>query len=506
MTEEPKMEITLRSARLATLKAPMLAVPVFGQSSTDPLVVALDELHEGAVLRLVREEKFKGNAGQTLNLGGSGCVAATRLVLYGLDGWQKQPAAQIRTYAHRAGNLARSKGLSKLALVVPSSARFAPEDVIQWLTQGVLSGIYRFDRYRTEDRRPEPAPKQCILVLPREVSAKTKRDVAALKAAVARGRSTARGLGLARDLVNEPANELGPELLAHQATLIAEEHGLEIAVLGAEEIRQKGMRLLEAVARGSASPPRFIHLVYRPEHETRGKAALVGKGITFDSGGLSLKTGKGQYEMKSDMAGAAVVLGTLLAAAEHRLSYELHGIIPATENMPGGNAYRPGDVFRSYAGTTVEVLNTDAEGRLILADALTYAAELEPDVIIDHATLTGACMVALGQRRAGVFASDNGWANRYLQAARRAGEAVWRMPLADELRESIKSDVADVRNIGGSWGGAITAALFLKEFVKKVPWVHVDIAGPAFLDKPYQYHPKGGTGFGVLTLLELFSR
>jgi leucyl aminopeptidase len=500
------MEITVRTPRLATLRTPLLAVPAFGPISADPVIAALDELRGGDVSRHAREERFKGTAGQTLDMTAAGGVAASRLAVLGLDAWQKHPAAQVRTFAHKAGNLARTKGLSSLALVVPASPRAAPEDVVRWLAEGMCSGVYRFERYRTGDRRPEPEPRQCVLVIPRETDARARHDLGPLRDAVARGKAAAEGVALARDLVNEPANELGPEGLAERARQLAERHGLEVSVLGAGEIAARGLRLLEAVSSGSARPPRFIHLVYRPSVAAKGRVALVGKGITFDSGGLSLKTGKAQQEMKCDMAGAAVVLGTLSAAAALGIEREIHGIVPATDNMPGGNAVRPGDVVRSYQGTTVEVLNTDAEGRLILADALAYAAELEPEVIIDHATLTAACMVALGPRRAGVFASDSGWANRYVQAARRAGEAVWHMPLAEELRESLKSDVADVKNIGGSWGGAITAALFLREFVKKVPWVHVDIAGPAFLDKPHKFHPKGGTGFGVLTLLEMLRR
>jgi leucyl aminopeptidase len=231
--------------------------------------------------------------------------------------------------------------------------------------------------------------------------------------------------------------------------------------------------------------------------------ALVGKGITFDSGGLSLKTAKGQTDMKSDMAGAAVVLGAIKSAALSRLPYAIHGLIPAAENMPGGSAIRPGDVFASRNGKTVEVINTDAEGRLVLADALSYAVDLEPDVIIDFATLTGACAVALGNLRAGLFGTDEGWVDRYTLAANRAGELIWRLPLALELADALKSQVADLKNVGGSWGGSIVAALFLKEFVGSVAWLHLDIAGPAFLEKAHGFLPRGATGFGVLTLMEL---
>ena len=499
------MELTIRAAHLATLKTPLLAVPVLGSMQSDPLFTALDEILGGALKKLAREERFKGAPGQLLTINGARGLAATRLSLFGLEGKNKRPAVQLRHFAHRASNIARTKGLTAFALAVPQDTPIALETMLRWLSEGALSGIYRFDRHKTGDGRPRPAPKRCSLVLSKDVGAVIPRDRTPLHEAVAQGESVAAGIALARDLVNEPANELTPENLADRAQAIADAHGLECTIFGSEEINEHGFRLVEAVNRGSSNPPRFIHLVYRPVVEPVHRVALVGKGITFDSGGLSLKTVKGQYDMKCDMAGAAVVLGTLQAAAALGLPVELHGIVPATENMPGGSATRPGDVIRSYGGKTVEVLNTDAEGRLVLADALTYAAQLEPDVIIDHATLTGACMVALGPRRAGVFSSDNGWAARYLRAARRAGEPVWRLPLGRELKDSLKSSVADLKNVGGSWGGAITAALFLEEFVEKVPWIHVDIAGPAYLDKPYLSYPKGGTGFGIFTLLELLA-
>jgi leucyl aminopeptidase len=321
---------------------------------------------------------------------------------------------------------------------------------------------------------------------------------------VALGEGIMAGVTLARDLVNEPPNTLTPATLAERARQEAEELGLEIIVNDLTAIEAGRMGLLKAVGQGSRNPPHFVHATYHPPLETpRGTVALVGKGITFDSGGLSLKTAKGQTDMKSDMGGAAVVLGALRAAALCKLPYVIHGLIPAAENMPGGSAIHPGDIFTSRNGMTVEVANTDAEGRLILADALSYAVDLKPDVIFDFATLTGACLVALGPYRAGLFGTDERWIDRYTQAAGRAGEAIWRLPLAKELSDGLKSPVADLKNVGGSWGGSITAALFLKEFVGSTAWIHVDIAGPAFLEKAHGFHPKGGTGYGVLTLMEL---
>jgi leucyl aminopeptidase len=306
---------------------------------------------------------------------------------------------------------------------------------------------------------------------------------------------------LCRDLVNEPANVLNPVEFAARARAVAKDAGLECKVLDRAALRKKGMRLILAVGQGSSNEPRFVHLVHKPADPSGKKIALVGKGVTFDSGGLCLKPGKPMAEMKTDMAGAAVVLATMAALPRLGVTAEVHGLIPLAENAINGQAYRPSDVFESYSGITVEVMNTDAEGRLLLADALAYAEELGPDEIVDHATLTGACVVALGSHRAGLMGTDDGMCDRYIAAAGRAGELMWRLPLAGELVNELKSDVADVKNIGGRYGGAITAGLFLKRFVGKTPWIHLDIAGPARAEKNAPLARRGGTGFGVLTCL-----
>ncbi|MCA9609657.1 MAG: leucyl aminopeptidase, partial [Myxococcales bacterium] len=265
-------------------------------------------------------------------------------------------------------------------------------------------------------------------------------------------------------------------------------------------IQKLGMHLLLAVSRGSAQEPRFIHMTHKPKSgAAKGKVVFVGKGLTFDAGGLCIKPPKSMLDMKCDMAGAATTIGIILAAARLDLPIEVHGIIGATENMLGADAYRPSDVFPSLDGKFVEIINTDAEGRLVLADALAYARELGADHMIDHATLTGACMVALGPWRAGLFTEDAALADAYLASAEAEGEAYWRLPLDKDLRESLKSDIADIKHTGDRPGGAITAALFLKEFAGEGSYMHLDIAGPAFQDGVHGVHPKGGTGFGVLT-------
>jgi leucyl aminopeptidase len=306
----------------------------------------------------------------------------------------------------------------------------------------------------------------------------------------------------ARDLVNAPANEVHPTHLAQVATRLAREAGLRVRVLGQPECGRLGMGAFLAVAAGSRQPPKFIHLTYAPRGRARRRVALIGKGITFDAGGLDLKTAEGMLRMKDDMSGAAAVLGVLRALPRLAPPVEVHGLIAATENMPSGSAFRPGDVLRAMNGTTIEVGNTDAEGRLTLADALCYArARVEPDEVVDLATLTGACVIALGPLCTGLFANDQGLADRLLRAADQAGERFWQLPLIDEYRENLKSEIADLNNVGPRGGGAITAGLFLREFAGDTPWAHLDIAGPAFTEKDLPLAPKGATGVAVRTLL-----
>jgi leucyl aminopeptidase len=314
-------------------------------------------------------------------------------------------------------------------------------------------------------------------------------------------RAVADAVNLVRDLINEPPNVMTPRALAEQAKQVAKQGKLECEIWDRPRICAEGMNLLAAVNAGSAQEPRFIRLRYKPEKPSKRRIVLIGKGLTFDSGGLCLKPPKGMQDMKCDMSGGALVLATMAAVAARKPKAEVIALIPATENMPGGNAARPGDIVAAYGGKTVEIINTDAEGRLIMADTLGYARKLEPTVIIDHATLTGACMVALGPYAAGLFANHDGEADRLLRAAAKTGEQYWRLPLAEDLRDMLHSDVADVKNVGEQYGGAITAALFLRQFVNSTPWLHIDIAGPAYLEKSTGYAPRGGTGFGLPTLL-----
>jgi len=310
-------------------------------------------------------------------------------------------------------------------------------------------------------------------------------------------------VAMARDLVNEPAGAMTPTRLAEVAAEVAEAEGLTLTVLDEAAIAAEGLGGLAGVAQGSDEPARLIELVYEPAGGGDGTLALVGKGITFDSGGLSIKTAEGMETMKTDKSGAAAVLAAMSVIAALAPPVKVVAIIPATENMPGGGAVKPGDVLRIRNGKTVEVLNTDAEGRLVLADGLSLAVEAGADAIIDVATLTGACVVALGRKVAGLMGNHAGWIDQVGQAAGRAGEDVWPLPLPEDYRKLIDSDVADIKNIsGGRYAGALTAGLFLREFVGDVPWAHLDIAGPARSEDDEGYLQKGGTGFGVRTLVE----
>jgi leucyl aminopeptidase len=320
------------------------------------------------------------------------------------------------------------------------------------------------------------------------------------------GETCARATWVARDLVNAPANEVHPTHLAEVAETIARPPRLSVKILDRAECEELGMGAFLGVAKGSAQPPKFIHLTYRPSGRPTKRVAIIGKGITFDAGGLDLKSAEGMLRMKDDMSGAAAVLGIMRALPILKPKVEVHGLIAATENMPSGTAFRPGDVLRAMNGTTIEIGNTDAEGRLTLADVLSYAVQtIKPDEMVDLATLTGACVVALGPLCSGLMTNRQGLANRLLAAAGAAGERVWQLPLLEEYREHLKSDVADLNNVGPRGGGAITAGLFLKEFAAGVPWVHLDIAGPAYVEKDGPLTTKGGTGVGVRTILTYLS-
>lgn len=459
-----------------------------------PAVRAVDRASGGLLSRMAKEERFEGQEGRRLEFV-SPAGPAKRVGLFGLGKARSGFAGleHLRRAAGRAALRARECGASEAALAVEGLG-LPPADGARAAAEGALLATYRFSRYSTERKEERGDPRISILVAP----ARRRRCGAALD----RARAVAEATGFARDLVNEPAGSRPPRKMAEAAQRMAKEHGLACEVLDERQIQKLGMEGLLAVSRGSEEPPRFIHVAYRPRGAKR-RVVLAGKGITFDSGGLDLKTADGMLRMKYDMAGGAAVLGAMKGVALLKPKVEVHGLVPSAENMPGSRAYKPGDVVRPMGGKTVEIGNTDAEGRVVLADALGYATQkLKPDEIIDVATLTGAAAIAVGKLAAALFTDDEPLAKGLLAAAGRAGEYVWRLPLYEEYKEQIKGDIADLKNVGDREGGAITAALFLKEFAGDAKWAHLDIAGAAFTEKEMPYAPKGGTGFAVRTLLE----
>jgi leucyl aminopeptidase len=372
-----------------------------------------------------------------------------------------------------------------------------PPDVSNFraVGEGIVLGGYRFTKYLTGERRPKRDLERVDVFVQGKVG-QAEKDAFEL------GQAIAGAICVARDAVNEPPNVLYPESFAELCRHVAKSSKLKLKVLDEKTLRAQGHNLHLAVGQGSVHKPCMMHFTYTPKSPKK-RIVFVGKGITFDSGGLCIKPMQGMADMKTDMAGAAAVLGLMQAVAAVGPDVEVHGIIGAAENMPDGNAYRPADVLTSLSGKTVEIINTDAEGRLVLADALTYAVRLEPDAIVDAATLTGATLVSLGQPYSAFFANSDELAAAMENAAKDAGESFWRMPLIEELSQQLKSDIADYKHVGDRFGGAISAALFLREFVDGIPWIHCDIPGAVYGDRPSGVYPKGGTGHAVMTFLKL---
>ncbi len=477
---------------------------VIGRHS-DPARGDGDELAEvdrrmgGLVSRALATEKFEGKPGQISYLFTNGKLPAGRVMVVGLGARGKAEAETVRRAAAGAARRARDLGASRVAMYLPAAGLSARERA-QATVEGALLGTYRFDKYLKE--KNGKAIASLAVVEPE------RRQQTAARDGVRLGQIGAGATALARDLVNEPANVVTPSYLAARAQEIAKAGRLRVRVLDRDACAKLGMGAFLGVAQGSQEPPSFIHLTYAPGRRARRRVALIGKGITFDSGGLDLKSADGMLRMKDDMAGAATVLGVFQALPRLRLPVEVHGLIAATENMPSGTAQRPGDIVRAMNGLTIEIGNTDAEGRLTLADALAYAVkEIEPQEMVDLATLTGAVVIALGLGITGLFATQDGLADRLLGAARDSGERMWRLPLHDEYKDGLKSEVADLNNVSSQRGaGAIVAALFMRDFAGGLPYAHLDIAGTAFSERELPLGPKGATGVAVRTLLAYLTR
>ncbi len=493
------MKVEVIHGTLSEVEAGAVLLPLFADEPLAGEAAALDAHLEGALSALLAGGDFHGKKNEVAVFYPQGKIAPRRLILAGLGKREKFSAEVARQAAGVAAKKARALGATTLAAPPFGLEALPPAAAAQATTEGVIMALYRFWELKTE---PKPTPDVEALTL--IVGERTALPAATEGAKI--GQVMAESANLARDLVNRPANIATPSHLAEVATQIAAETGMTVRVLDEAEMEALGMRALLSVAHGSAEPARFIILEHNGGRDDLPTVVLVGKGITFDSGGISLKPSQGMERMKGDMGGAAAVLGATRALALLDVPLHLVCLVPATENMPGGRATKPGDVVKALNGLTIEIINTDAEGRLILADALAYAERFHPDAIFDAATLTGACVVALGNHAAGVM-GDERLIARLRGAGKRSGERVWPLPLFEEYGEQIKSDVADVKNVGGRPAGAITAGFFLSKFVPKgVPWVHVDIAGLFLLDRERPYQPKGGTGFGGRLFAEALRR
>ena len=489
---------TLSKDPVASVATDALAIGVYADGSTGPggkeveaaLGTTVAELLETGPLLT---KAFGGNLGDVVAVTTLGKTPAKQVLLVGLG---KRADAKGAATARKAGaTLARKTGGARsVATTLPASIKGPAEEIAGAFAEGFLLGSYRFEKYK---KKQEGKPNRI-----ESVTVVGKYDGRKAKAAFERAQIIADATNLARDLVNTPSGDKSPESLAAEGRRIAG-NGVKITVFDEKQLEAKGFGGILGVGRGSSKPSRLVQLRYEPAGAKR-TVALVGKGITFDSGGINLKPSGGLDWMKMDMGGAAAVLGTMQAIAKLKPKVRVHAYIATAENMPDGDAIRPGDVITHYGGITSEVGNTDAEGRLVMADAIAYAKEQGADVIVDIATLTGACMVALGHWMFGVMASSRADAKKMLDAAERAGEGAWELPLYEPYREAIRSEIADLRNINSLdiGGGAITAGLFLQTFAGDTPYIHVDIAGPAKSDSDRFERPKGATGAGVRTLIE----
>ena len=486
------MQVTIRSGDPIAEQCDAVVVPVAEDAALSGPAAAVDTAAGGALSAVTELGDFRGKAGST-RLVHVGAGLGTRRVLLVGAGSGGDPAEDGRlTGGAAVGGLAGLTVRSAaVALPAGADARFA-----QGLVEGLVLASYRFDRYRTPED-DETAPVEAVTLLADQAS-----DARDLSAAVDRALILGDAACLARDLVNEPPNHLSPAALADRAVQVADERGLRSLVLGPAELAEQGFGALLGVSAGSDAEPRFIVLEHAGQDADAAPLVLVGKGITFDSGGLSIKTGKGMEDMKTDMAGAAAVLGAMRAIGRLDCRQRVIGLIAATENMTGPRAQRPGDVVRSCGGVTIEVLNTDAEGRLVLSDALGYAASLQPAAVVDAATLTGAAIVALGHHAAALLGTDEPLLRAVESAAAASGERVWRLPLWDVYDKPLKSKVADIKNIGDGGAGTIIGAAFLKRFVS-YPWAHLDIAGTAWDVEEVSYHPSRATGYGARLFTEL---
>jgi leucyl aminopeptidase len=492
------MQIKVASGDISAFKADAIVVNLFeGVQKPGGGTGAVDAAMDGAITELIASGEIRGKSGELTLVHSLGRLPSPRVLVAGLGKQEDFKLDKVRSLSGDVARFLRRHRVKDAAVITHGAGigGLGAEECAEAIAEGTLMGLYRFLRHK---KPPEDDFEVGSLTLVEHDAAK----VPTLERGVEKGRILAEAANFCRDLANEPSNYLTPTEMADRAKALAADTGLECEVFGPEWMREKGMGGVLGVAAGSAQEPRFIVLRYNGGGDAK-PLALVGKGITFDTGGISIKPSAGMEEMKGDMSGGASVIAAMGAIARLRPATNVVGIVPATENMPGGSAIKPGDVLKTMSGKTIEVLNTDAEGRLILSDGLAYACEQGATAIVDIATLTGAISVTLGNVAMGAMTNDAMLMERVKQAAADAGEKVWELPMFDEYKDQIKSDVADMKNTGGRGAGSITAAMLLKEFVEDTPWVHLDIAGVDNYDRDKGVIVKGASGIPVRTLVNL---
>jgi leucyl aminopeptidase len=495
------MEIRIKVGELSKVKTDVLIAEVFEAVKTLPKELEeIDKTLNGVISKMLESDEIKGGKGEITPIYTLGKLPFKKLVIYGLGKRQDLTKDSLRNTIGDVARYLNKKGIKTFTTSIPGAGAIDinAADAAQSISEGALLGTYDFKKYRSVKDKNEKI-KGMVIMAPNKV------EQAIVENGCNKGRIIAEAIAAARDMVNEPPSFMNPTELSAEAAKIAKNNDIELEVLEQDKLKEMGMGAMLAVGRGSNQTPKLIVLSYEGDKTKDIDLALVGKGITFDSGGLSLKPSAHMDEMKMDMAGGAAVIAVMGAIAKFKPGINVTAIVPAVENMPSGSAYKPGDIITTMSGKTVEVRNTDAEGRLILADALDYAVKLGAKNIIDVATLTGACVVALGSFNTGGFTNNQNLMDKVITAGNMAGESIWQLPATEEYRELIKSSIADIQNVGtvSRAAGSTVGAMFLKEFVGDTPWVHLDIAGTAWADKEGGIQAKGGTGVPVGTLIRL---
>jgi len=495
------MKTQVVTTPIIKISCDILMINLFeGNLLFDKNTALIDKALANHISTIITEQPTCTQYGETTIIHTWGVIGAKRLLLLGMGKKTELTLDKIRCLSGTAMRIAQNLHVKSVAIGLPEldAKKYDLQMIVQAVTEGAVMGTYQFNYYKTKTSKPASERIENFILMGNDA---VQNSI--INQGVQQGMIIGQSVNLARDLGNHPAMYMTPTQLALQAQKIARENHLEITILDQADMEEEQMHALLSVAQGSSQPPKMIVLKYIGDTSTKDITAFVGKGVTFDSGGISIKPSLNMGEMKNDMAGGAVVLSAMLAIAKLKPCINIMAVIPCTENMPDGNAYKPGDVISSMSGKTIEIITTDAEGRLILADAITYAQKLGATQILDVATLTGACVVALGNLTSGLISNNPSFCKQILDAAAHTGEKMWELPSFTEYKEQIKSEIADLKNSGGRGAGAITAGLFIEEFTNHLPWVHMDIAGTADSDKDHGYHVKGATGAGTRTLIQL---